>query len=136
MEAWGWRSEFQLVIGNYLEVFREIVRDPRWKDDFDLVARAIFDNLGNHLIGSPWPPCSTLNWERILQQLGLEVAVGTTQLYFDDTFMGANVGLESAYLESRNLDAAAKFQHAAVKMFEQLPTYVKDAAAKYCLQSK
>ena len=29
---------------------------------FDLVARAIFDNLYHHLIGLP---CSALNWEQI-----------------------------------------------------------------------
>ena len=45
--------------------------------------------------------------------------------------MGASFGLESAYLGSLNLDAAAKFQHAAVKMFALLATYDKDAAAKY-----
>ena len=38
------------------------------------------------------------------QQSGLEVAVGMTQLFFDGAFMGASVGLESAYLGSFNLD--------------------------------
>ena len=39
----------ELAIRYYLELFREITRDQRWKDDFrvDLVARAIFDNIGN-----------------------------------------------------------------------------------------
>ena len=39
-----------LVVRDYLEVFREIMRYPRWKDQFDLVARAIFDLSGRHLI--------------------------------------------------------------------------------------
>ena len=47
-----------LVVRDYLEVFREIMRDSRWKDHFDLVARAIFDNLGRRLIG---PPSSALS---------------------------------------------------------------------------
>ena len=38
---------------DYLEVFREIMRDSRWKDHFDLVVRAIFENHGRHLIGPP-----------------------------------------------------------------------------------
>ena len=31
-----------LVFRDYLEVFREIMRDPRWKDQFDLAVRAFF----------------------------------------------------------------------------------------------
>ena len=46
-----------LVVRGYLEVFREIMRDPRWKDQFDLVARAIFCNSWRRLIG---PPCFAL----------------------------------------------------------------------------
>ena len=63
----------ELAIRYYLELFRQITHDQRWKDDFrvDLVARAIFDNIGNRLIG---PPCSILNWERIQQQMELEAA--------------------------------------------------------------
>ena len=80
------------VVRDYLEVFREIMRDPRWKDQFDPVARAIFCNSWRRLIG---PPCSALNWERIQQLLGMDVQVGMTQLYFDGTFMGAAVGLEA-----------------------------------------
>ena len=85
------------MIRDHLEVFREIMRDPRWKDHFDLVARALFDNVGNSLIGLL---CSALNWGHLQQQLGLEVAIGVTQLYFDGTFMGARVGLDSVYLGS------------------------------------
>ena len=50
--------KLNLVVRDFLEVFREIMRDSRWKDHFDLVARAIFDNPGRRLIG---PPCSALN---------------------------------------------------------------------------
>ena len=39
-------QRLELVIRDYLEVFREIMRDPRRKDHFNLVARAIFDNGG------------------------------------------------------------------------------------------
>ena len=60
---------------------------------FDLVARAIFDNLYHHLIGLP---CSALNWEQI-QKLEILWFEGTHNdtVVFDSTFMGANVGLES-----------------------------------------
>ena len=97
-----------LVVRDYLEVFREIMRDSRWKDHFDLVARAIFDNHGSRLIG---PPCSALTRERIQQKLGMDVSVGMTQLYFDGTFMGASVGLEACYLGSMNLNSGSEFQH-------------------------
>jgi hypothetical protein len=117
-----------LVVRDYLEVFREIMREPRWKDQFDLVARAIFDHRGKRLIGTP---CSALNWERIQKMLGFDVAVGLAQMYFDGTFMGATVGVETGYVGSLNLSAAAKSQHAAVKLYALLPTYDKDAAAKH-----
>ena len=35
-----------LVVRDYLEVFREIMRDSRWKDHFDIVARAISIIMG------------------------------------------------------------------------------------------
>ena len=47
-------QDLTLVVRDYLEVFREIMRDPRWKDQFELVECAIFDNVGRRLIG---PPC-------------------------------------------------------------------------------
>ena len=85
-------KKLTLVVRDYFEVFREIMRDPRWKDQFDFVSRAIFDHdsSGLRLIG---PLCSALNWERIQQLLGMDVPVEMTLLYFDCTFMGANVGL-------------------------------------------
>ena len=36
-------QRLQFVIRDYLELFRDIMRDPRWKEDFDLVFHAIFD---------------------------------------------------------------------------------------------
>ena len=123
-------QKLTLVVRDYLEVFREIMRDPRWNDQFYLVARAIFDQSGHRLIG---PPCSALNWERIQQKSGMDVAVGMAQLYFDGTFMGATVGFESCYVGSLNLNSGSKFQNASVKMFALLPTY--DRAAKHLSQS-
>ena len=76
-----------MVVRDYLEVFREIMRDPRWKGLFDLIFRAIFDDLGNRLIG---PACSALAWERIQAILGSLIPIGFSQLYFDATFMGQN----------------------------------------------
>jgi hypothetical protein len=57
-------QKLELVVRDYLEDFREIMRDPRWKGLFDLVFRAIFDDLGNQLIR---PACSALQvaWERL-----------------------------------------------------------------------
>ena len=52
----------EYVVLDYLEVFREIMREPRWKDQFDLVAHVTFDPLGKRLIEAP---CSALNWEHI-----------------------------------------------------------------------
>ena len=121
-------QKLTLVVRDYLEVIREIMRNPRWKDQSDLVASAIFYLCCRSLIG---PQCSALNWEHIQQKLGMDVPVGMTQLYFDGTFMGATVGLESCYIGSLNLNAGSKFQHASVKMFALLPTYDKDAAAKH-----
>ena len=55
-----------LVVRDYLEVFREVMRDPRWKDQFDLAARAIFRRC---LIG---PPCSEF---RLDSELGTNTAI-------------------------------------------------------------
>ena len=121
-------QKLEFVVRDFLEVFREIMRESRWKKQFDLVARAIFDTVGKRLIG---PPCSALNWERIQTIIGANAAVGMAQLYFDGTFMGPTVGLETGYVGSLNLNAAAKFQHASVKMFALLPTYDKTAASKH-----
>ena len=93
-------QKLELVVRDYLEVFREIMRDPRWKLLFDLLFRAIFDDFGNRLIG---PACSALAWERIQELLGIRVPIGFSQLYFDATFMGQNVGIEAGYVSSLNL---------------------------------
>ena len=128
MEARRRKSELELVIRDYLEVFREIMRDPRWREQFDLAFRPSFDELGRQLIG---PPCSALSgssgfsWQRIQTILGKDVAVGVAQLYFDGTFMGASTGIESGYIASLNLRSAAKFQQESVKMFALIPTYDK-----------
>jgi hypothetical protein len=76
-------QKLELVVRDYLEVFREIMRDPRWKGLFDLIFRAIFDDLGNRLIGTA---CSALAWERIQAILGSLIPIGFSQLYFDATF--------------------------------------------------
>ena len=120
-------QRLELVVRDYLEVFREIMRDPRWRKLFDLAFRPIFDAQGRRIIG---PPCSALNWERIQTILGRDVALGLSQLYFDATFMGPGTGIESGYLASLNLRAAAKFQQESVKMFALIPTYDKNAASK------
>ena len=122
-------QKLELVVRDYLEVFREIMRDPRWKGLFDLLFRAIFDDLGNRLVG---PACSALAWERIQTIMGSLVPIGFSQLYFDATFMGQNFGIESGYVSSLNLRSNAKFQHGSVKMLALLPNYNKDAASK-CL---
>ena len=115
-------QRLELVIRDYLEVFREIMLDPRWREQFDLAFRPSFDELGRRLIG---PPCSALSWERIQTILGKDVAVGVAQLYFDGTFMGPSTGIESGYISSLNLRSAAKFQQESVKMFALIPTCTK-----------
>ena len=60
----------------------------------------------------------------------MSVPVGTTQFHFDETFQGANVGIEAMYTSSLNLNAKAKFQNATVKMLALIPTYDKNAASE------
>ena len=100
-------QRLDLVIRDYLEMFREIVRDPRWREHFDLASRPSFDARGRLLIG---PPCSALSWERVQTILGKNVAVGVSQLYFNCTFMGPSTRIESQYITWLNLRSAAKFQ--------------------------
>ena len=69
-------QRLELVVRDFLEVFREIMRNPQWKNHFDLVARAIFDAMGERLIG---PACSALHWERIQTKLQRYDAVGAVQ---------------------------------------------------------
>ena len=80
-------QRLELVVLDYLEVFREIMRNPEWKDQFDLTFRPIFDAEGGRLIG---PPSSGFWWERIQKKLPPGAAVGVTQLYFDETFQKQN----------------------------------------------
>lgn len=120
-------QKLDMVMRDYLEMFREIVRDPRWKHDFDLVFRAIFDDLDNRMIG---PPCSALHWEHIQQILGPTIPVGCTQLFTDETFMLANMGVDAVYSASLNLNAKAKFQNSTVKLLALMPTYDRAAASQ------
>ena len=39
-------QKLELVIRDYLEVFREIMRDPRWREQFDLAFHPNFDAGG------------------------------------------------------------------------------------------
>jgi hypothetical protein len=75
-------QRLQFVMRDYLEFFREIVRDPRWKEDFDLVFRPIFDDLGNRPI---WPPYSSLLWEHMQKFVGMDAPMGCSRLCFDCT---------------------------------------------------
>ena len=129
MEPGDGNQRLELVIRDYLEVFREIMRDPRWREQFDLAFRPSFDAGGRRLIG---PPCSALSWEHIQTKLGNDIAVSVSQLHFDGTLMGPSTGIESGYLASMNLRllSSAKFQLESVKMFALIPTYDKDAAAQ------
>ena len=36
---------------NFLDVFREIMRSPEWRDHFDLTFQPIFDAVGRRLVG-------------------------------------------------------------------------------------
>ena len=46
-------QRLELVIRDYLEVFRKIMRDPRWREQFDLAFRPCFDARGGRLL--PYP---------------------------------------------------------------------------------
>ena len=122
MDAWGLKPEagFGSLSLFGLEFWRCLgklcaIHDERTSSTLLRLQFLNFNNPGRHLIG---PPCSTLNWEHIQQLLGMDVTEGMTQLYFDGTFMGANVGLESCYTGLLNLNSDSKFQHASVKMLD------------------
>ena len=42
-------QRLDIVVREYLEVFREIMRHPEWKHQFDLTFRPVFDAAGNRL---------------------------------------------------------------------------------------
>ena len=46
-------QRLDFVVRDYLEVFREIMRNPEWKHQFDLTFRPVFDAAGRRLIGPP-----------------------------------------------------------------------------------
>ena len=70
-------QRLELVIRDYLEVFRAIMLNPRWLEQFNLAFRPSFDARGRQLIG---PSCYALSWERIQPTLGKEIAFGFSQL--------------------------------------------------------
>ena len=118
-------QRLELVVLDYLELFREIMRNPEWKDQFDLTFRPIFDAEGGRLIG---PPSSGFWWERIQKKLPPGAAVGVTQLYFDETFQKQNQGIDTGSMASMNMGLGARCKPGSIKMFCLLPTYNKDAA--------
>ena len=85
-------QRLEFVVLDYLEVFREIMRNREWQDQFDLTFKPIFDAEGGRLIG---PPSSSLWFERIQTKLLPGAAVGVTQLYFDATFQKQNQGIDT-----------------------------------------
>ncbi len=119
-------QRLELVVLDYLEVFREIMRNPEWKHQFDLTFRPIFDAAGNRLIG---PPSSGLWWEHVQKKLSPNAALGVTQLYFDETFQKQNQGIDTGSMASMNMGLGARCKPGSIKMFCLLPTYNKDAAA-------
>ena len=120
-------QRLELVVRDYLEVFREIMRSPEWKDHFDLVFTPRFDASGERLIG---PASSALRWQDIQSKLPDGTALGFTQLSFDETFMGQTQGIDTGSLTSMNLKNDARFQTSSVKLFALIPTYDVDAADK------
>ena len=119
-------QRLEFVVLDYLEVFREIMRHPEWKHQFDLTFRPVFDAAGNRLIG---PPSSSFWWERIQKKLPDGAAVGVTQLYFDETFQKQNQGIDTGSMASMNMGLGARCKPGSIKMFCLLPKYNKDAAA-------
>ena len=71
MEAWGRKPEPDFGGSRLFGGVEGSMRDPRWKDQFDLAALAIFECC---LIG---PQCSALNWEHVQQLLGMDVPFPT-----------------------------------------------------------
>ena len=63
-------QRLELVIRNYLEGFREIMSDPRWREQFDLALCPNFDARGI-LLTRIGPPCSALSCERIQTNLDI-----------------------------------------------------------------
>ena len=118
-------QRLELVVLDYLELFREIMRNPEWKDQFDLTFRPIFDAEGRRLIG---PPSSAFWWERIQKKLPPGGVVGVTQLCFDETFQRQNQGIDTGSMASMNMGLGARCKPGSIKMFCLLPTYNKDAA--------
>ena len=100
-------QKLDLVVRDYIEVFREVMRNTQWKLQFELSFWALFDELGNRLIG---PPYTALWWERMQGKMSPDDAIGVTQLYFDDTFIDRTQGIGAGYLASVNLNAEARMQ--------------------------
>ena len=85
-------QRLELVVRDWLETWREIMRNQEWKKHFDLIFRPMFDDAGGRLIG---PARTSFWWERIKKLLGSWVAVGVAQLYFDETFQVKNQGMDT-----------------------------------------
>jgi len=116
----------ELVKRDWLDCFREIMRNPEFKKHFDLIFRPMFDAAGGRLIG---PACTGFWWERIQKKLGLNTAAGAAQLYFDETFQKKSQGVDTGSVSSMNMSQDAKFQTSSIKMYCLMPTYDADAAA-------
>ena len=112
-------QRLEFVMRDYLEVFRETMRDPQWSKHFVLTFRAMFDEDGGRLIG---PPFTAVFWEKIQNIFGPDVAVGATGLHFDETFMRQNEGMSTSYLAALNPTQAARFQTSSIKLLALLPT--------------
>ena len=121
-------QKLDLVVRDYLEVFREVMRKPQWRDQFEISFRAFFDELGNRLIG---PPYTALWWERIQGKMSPDDAIGVTQLYFDETFIDRTQGIGAGYLTSANLNAEARMHPGCIQLFALVPSYDVDAAGKH-----
>ena len=126
-------QKLDLVVRDYLEVFREVMRNTQWKLQFELSFRALFDELGNRLIG---PPYTALWWERIQGKMSPGDAIGATQLYFDETFMDRTQGIGAGYLTSANLNAEARMQPGSIQLFALVPSYDVDAAGKHLTKAQ
>jgi hypothetical protein len=104
------------------------MRKPQWNHQFQLSFRALFDELGNRLIG---PPHTALWWERIQKKMAPDDAIGVTQLYFDETFIDRTQGIGAGYLASANFNAEARMHPGSIQLFALVPSYDVDAAGKH-----
>ena len=112
------------------------MRNPEWKKHVDLTFRPMFDAEGGRLLGRRALAFGGTPWERIQKKLGLTAAVGTAQLYFDETFQKKNQSVDTGSVSSMNLKQDARFQTSSVKMYCLIPTYDADAATAASLNAE